>query len=259
MRFPLRLTAELAKAKMVGMGPGSVKRPIIFRVAVPADAGEESSTSPSTNSATDEEILKQVQASGAPIVWIGGTGEPLAYSGVGHLTRRIADLGLTVFVETDGVLLRRKIFSFRPVPRIFLTVQLNGIESYHDRHAGQMGTYRAAIEGIRAARLSGFMICAKTTVFEDTDLPDISELKRSIDSLALDGWMVTLGAGVSEGASLGKKLEAAWNICGGRWAAFSRLVKAAEEIRPVPLPMSAGNAVGEGAREGAYEQEVRVP
>jgi MoaA/NifB/PqqE/SkfB family radical SAM enzyme len=259
MRFPLRLTAELAKAKIVRMVRGSATRPIILRVGIPVDVSEESPASPTTNSTADDEILKQLRSSDAPIVWIGGEAEPLAYSGVGHLTRQIADLNRTVFVETDGVLLRRRVFSFRPVPRVFLTVRLNGTESSHDRRAGRPGVYRGAIEGIRAARLSGFMICLKTTVFEDTDLQDLSEFRKSIGHLGLDGWVVTPAVGRFQNAASEKKLQAVREMSRGKWAAFSRLVEASEAGKHVYSAVNTESIESEQPREEAYEQEVRVP
>jgi sulfatase maturation enzyme AslB (radical SAM superfamily) len=260
MRFPLRLTAELAKAKIFRMGRGSAgAAKVILRVNVPADASEEGSSASSENSKIDDEIVERVRTSGAPIVWIGGAAEPLAYSGVGHLTRRIADLGRTVFVETNGVLLRRRIFSFRPVPKVFLAVQLNGTERSHDVRAGKNGTFRMALEGIRAAQLSGFLVCAKTTVFEDTGLGDVSELKKHIDALGLDGWMVTRAAGITQNAAAEKVLGAARVMSGRSWAAFSRLVEETEEVASALSRVNAGILAGDGQREEAFEQEVRVP
>jgi hypothetical protein len=259
MRFPLRLTADLAKAKIVRMGRAGAARPMILRVTAPADAGEEGSSTSITNSAADEAILSQVKASGAPIVWIGGSVDPLAYDGVGHLTRQIADLAKTVFLETDGVLLRRRIFSFRPVAHTFLTVQLNGTEGFHDRHAQREGIYRAAIEGIRAARLSGFMICAKTAMFDDTDACELEGLRKTIEELELDGWVVTRGAGVAESVAIRKTIEASRKMSGGRWAAFSKMVEASEQMAGATTPAAGRILPGEEQGEESFEQEVRVP
>jgi hypothetical protein len=171
----------------------------------------------------------------------------------------MADLGRTVFVETEGVLLRRRIFSFRPGPHLFLAVRLNGAERFHDRHAEREGVYRAAMEGIRAARLSGFLICAKTTVFEDTDPQDFEALGKMIGTLGLDGWVVTRAPGASRSDAMEKMMEAAREMSGRRCAAFSKLVEAAEEMANVRLPVIAGVSFGEEPHEEAIEQEVRVP
>jgi MoaA/NifB/PqqE/SkfB family radical SAM enzyme len=258
MRFPLRLTAELLKAQIVGMGRGNSGATRILRVGVPADASEESATSPSTNSAADEEILRQVKASSAPIVWIGGGAEPLADSGVGHLTRRIADLGRTVFVETDGVLLRRRIFSFRPVPGMYLTVRLAGTEAFHDRHENRAGVYRAAIEGIRAARLSGFLICAKTTVLEDTDLKEMAALKKLINELELDGWVVTQAAKAAPDSAIEETLAGTREMIGRRWAKFSRMVEESEASHAAEEAMESDFAADLAEAKESYEQEARL-
>src|SRR2546430_8126705 len=87
----------------------------------------------------------------APVVWIGGS-EPLLHPEMGQLTRCIAAIGRDVFLETDGALLRRRIHEFRPVSRLFLTIQWNGLERWHDVRAGRAGAFQAALDGMRVAR-----------------------------------------------------------------------------------------------------------
>ena len=76
----------------------------------------------------------------------------------------------TVFIEIDGTLLRRRIHEFRPVSRLYLVLPLNGLEAAHDLRAQHPGNFRATIESIRTAKLSGFHICVETKIFADTQL-----------------------------------------------------------------------------------------
>jgi len=254
MRFPLRLTAEITKAKMRRIGRGGADDPLVLRVLAPTADVNESSVSQQG----DEAVLTQVQARTSPVVWFGGN-EPLRYSGMGHLARRVVDCGRMVFVETDGALLRRSVFSFRPVAQLFLAVQLDGLEISHDRRAGQAGLYRAAMEGIRAAKLSGFMICAVTRIHEDTELQEVAELHKTIAALGLDGWVTTAATREMAAPSLARKMIAARAMTGSGWASFSGLVESTEWL---PLPQSAmtGRAASPGgSREEACEEGVRVP
>jgi sulfatase maturation enzyme AslB (radical SAM superfamily) len=254
MRFPLRLTAEITKAKWREMLGGGAADPFVLRVLAPVADVNEDVSSPQV----DEAVLAQLQARTSPVVWFGGN-EPLQYSGMGHLARRVIDCRRTVFVETDGALLRRCIFSFRPAPQLFLAVQLDGLESSHDRRAGHAGLYRAAMEGIRAARLSGFMICLVTRIYEDTDLHEVEELRTTMASLDLDGWVIMAALQGAAAPALEKKLLAARALAGSGWGNFSRLVELTEWP---PLPQSAsieGASVPGESREEACEEGVRVP
>src|SRR5262249_41200769 len=91
----------------------------------------------------------------APVLWIGGS-QPLDHAEVGRVAFALNARGRNVFVHTDGQQLRQRIHEFRPDARLFLTVELFGREAFHDRSAGKSGAFQRAMEGIRAAKLSGF-------------------------------------------------------------------------------------------------------
>jgi hypothetical protein len=221
MQVPLRLTAEIFKAKMARMIRGDAGASLILHLRAPVSADSEDGA---VLAQEENAILARVQASASPVAWFGAS-EPLLYSGLGHLARRIVDLGRTVFVETDGVLLRRHVFSFRPVAQLFLVVQLNGTESAHDRRAGREGLWRTAMEGIRAARLSGFMVCAKTKIFENTTLEEIRKLRTVTEELDLDGWVITCG---EQTDAVRKMVVESRETAGRSWGNFSRMVELSE-------------------------------
>ena len=174
-------------------------------------------------------MLAQVRNSSAPVVWIGGD-EPLLHPEMGQLTRCIAGIGRHVFLETDGLLLRKRIHEFRPVSNLFLTIQLNGLENSHDLRAGRAGAFHLALEGLRAARLSGFLICVHARVHAETELPEIAGLIQFARSLDVDGFVIS--SAKSEASSLNpdaealkRKTEEARALIGSKWwEFFSRLV-----------------------------------
>jgi MoaA/NifB/PqqE/SkfB family radical SAM enzyme len=231
LRFPLRLTADLAKARIAQKFHKKAASSILIIHPV---AQATNSTPESAERAVDAkpgtELLAIVRKSSAPIVWIGGA-EPLLHPEMGQLTRCIAGIGRHVFLDTDAALLRRRIHEFRPVSRLFLAVELNGLEEMHDFRAGRPGTFRRAVEGIRAARLSGFLICAHTRVDAQTDLAEISELVQFARTLDVDGFLVSPADTVSvlsnaEREVLLAKTAAARKLIGNYWwESFSRIVE----------------------------------
>jgi hypothetical protein len=217
MRFPLRLSADLALARIarkLRLAPGA--RPVQF-----VDAAEV--LHPDSSHPVSHEKIREIIGSRSPVIWIGGS-EPLLHPGVAHLVRAITGSGHFVFLETDGTLLRRRIHEFQPVPRLFLTVHL---EASHL----ETGTSQLAVEGIRAARLSGFLICAQVRVAPETGMGEAAKLFRLAHSLGADGCVLSPACGESRSvnpdaaASLRKTREARKLIGSAWWESFSRLIE----------------------------------
>src|SRR5438309_6096875 len=163
MRFPLRLTLDIIRARLTKiLGFARDARSIQFLDA--AEILHHDSSHP-----VSHERIREVISSHSPAIWIGGT-EPLRHPGVAHLVRAITGSGHSVFLETDGTLLRRRIHEFQPVPRLFLTVRLEpAVQRDVSEHLGP-GAFELAAEGMRAARHSGFLICAHARVHAETEL-----------------------------------------------------------------------------------------
>lgn len=149
----------------------------------------------------------------ASAVWIGGS-EPLDHPGIAHFVRAIAHSGHFVFLETAGTLLRRRIHEFQPLPRVFLTVRLD---------APRPASPGLAVEGIRAARLSGFFTAIHSRVHEHLDLADLTRLRDLLSELDVDGWLIT--AATTGDATTQKAAEARALIPSAQWRRFSRLVE----------------------------------
>jgi MoaA/NifB/PqqE/SkfB family radical SAM enzyme len=186
----------------------------------------------SASPAAGTELLDRVRTSATPIVWIG-VAEPLKHPEIGQLTRCITGIGRHVFLETDGALLRRRIHEFRPVSRLFLTLQLHGLERPHDLRAGRAGAFQAVLEGWRVARLSGFSVCVRVRIHAETELSEIAELIQFARSQDVDGIVVSpasdgLNSKNRGDAVLPLKTAEARKLIGSKWwESFSRLVEPA--------------------------------
>jgi hypothetical protein len=273
MRFPLRLTADLAIGLVTKTLRGATRHHLILHLSPVAGSHSPSPiggySSPPASDAVmlpSEVCLDAVRRSSAPVVWIDGV-EPLLHPEIGRLARRIVDTSRHVFVQTDGALLRRRIHEFRPVSRLFLTVQFEGFEHLHDRRSGREGAFRSAVEGIRTAKLSGFLVCAQMSVHADTTLGELEQLRGVLEARDVDGFVVTLAncysqtvSGQNESQTVQNKLRAARDqIRNRRWRLFSRLLNSSLPGAKViaqsdDAPGSAGTAAAD-----ACEESVEVP
>jgi hypothetical protein len=218
LRFPLRLTAELVRARLT---PGV--RPIQFVDA--ADVLHHGANHP-----VSHDKVRELNASRSPVVWIGGS-EPLDHPGISHLVRAITPNSHFVFLETNGTLLRRRIHEFQPIPRLFLTVQLESDAASRNPKDPRASASELAVEGIRAARLSGFFLCLHAKIQADTELAEMASWVEFAQSLDVDGLVISPAIRASSRSSpevdavLQKTAEARNLIPSRWWRSFSRLVE----------------------------------
>ena len=137
-----------------------------------------------------EECLASVDEAGAPIVSICG-GEPLIYPGIGELVQEILKRRKHIYLCTNGVFLQKKLHLFRPTSRMFFNVHLDGLEATHDKAVERDGVFQDAIEGIKAAKKAGFLVCTNTTVYKDTDMAELDLLYGYLTKLGVDGFMMS--------------------------------------------------------------------
>ena len=230
MRFPPRLLWDLARVRIAQKLFGASSNPLVLRLDLSEfrspieDASSPGDNSSGQISSRDEQALSHVRASTAPIVWIGGD-SPLQHARIGHLAREIVNCGRTVFVEMDGTLLRRRIHEFRPVARLYLVLPLNGLEDAHDSRAKQSGNFRATMEALRTARLSGFHICIETTIFPGSDRSELLKLANFISTMDVDGWIHKRPASAGNDKAASAALQSACNLIPSRhWRTFSELL-----------------------------------
>jgi hypothetical protein len=222
LRFPLRLTADLTRARLA-----QKSHPALSAVRF-VDAAE--LLHHDSNHPVSHEKIRKLISSSSPVVWIGGS-EPLHHPGVAHLVRAITGSGHFVFLETDGTMLRRRIHEFQPLPRFFLTVRLDPGSQLHTSKGLQPSSSELAAEGIRAAQLSGFLICFHARVHAQTELVAMAELIHYAHSLDVDGIVVSPGSSGSNcmapvAEALQRKTAEARKLIGSKWwESFSRLIE----------------------------------
>src|SRR6202167_3394991 len=152
---------------------------------------------------TVEQCMKAVEDCGAPIVSICG-GEPLIYPEIGKLAGAILAQKRHIYLCTNGMFIRKRLAKFKPTSRFFFNVHLDGLEKTHDICVERDGVFREAIEGIKAAKAAGFLVTSNTTVYKETDIEEIAELFAYLQTLGVDGHM--LSPAYSYGAVMTKEI-----------------------------------------------------
>jgi hopanoid biosynthesis associated radical SAM protein HpnH len=145
---------------------------------------------------TVEECLAAVDECGAPCVSTCG-GEPLIYPGIEELVAKIIERKKHIYVCTNGVFLRKKLPGFSPTSRLFFNVHLDGMEDSHDKAVERQGVFAEAVEGIKAAKAAGFLVCTNTTIYKDTNMHEIAVLLAYLSELGVDGFMMSPAYGYS--------------------------------------------------------------
>lgn len=137
-----------------------------------------------------EQCLEAADECGAPIVSICG-GEPLIWPALEELTAKLLVRKKHIYLCTNGLLLQKKLGSFRPSSRFFINVHLDGMEATHDRMTGRTGVFGQAVAGIRAAKTAGFLVYTNTTVYRETDVHEMAVLFEYLTELGVDGFMLS--------------------------------------------------------------------
>jgi len=257
MRFPLRLTADLALARFAPKAALSRSAgPIQFVDA--AEILHHDSSHP-----VSHERIRGINCSRSPVVWIGGS-EPLRHPGISHLVRAITQTGHFVFLETDGRLLRRRIHEFQPVPRFFLAVRLEPGTRRNASEGLRPGVFELAAEGMGAARLSGFLICVHARVHAEPELGAMANLIQYAHSTDVDGIVVTAANGASNSADVGaeavrqKAAEVRKLIGSVWWESFSCMVGPALNSQRSVARNVGGSGVHLSQGSHANEEGVRI-
>ena len=198
MRFPLKLTARLTRY-IAGKRIGGEKMFPLVMMLEPLHACNLTCTgcgrireykSTINEMLTVEQCIAAMEECGAPVVSICG-GEPTIYPELGRLVREILDRGRHIYLCTNGMFIRKRLHEFRPTSSFFWNVHLDGMERTHDLCVERDGVFREAIEGVKAAKAAGFLVCSNTTVYKETDLNEIAELYAYLHELGVDGYMIS--------------------------------------------------------------------
>jgi len=143
-----------------------------------------------------EECLAAVDECGAPMVSICG-GEPMMYPQIGELVSGILQRNKNIYLCTNGMFIVKRLREFTPDKRFFFNVHLDGLEKTHDICVEREGVFREAIEGIKAAKAAGFMVCTNTTIYKETDMKEIAALFEYLEQFQLDGHQMAPAYGYS--------------------------------------------------------------
>jgi hopanoid biosynthesis associated radical SAM protein HpnH len=198
VRFPLTLTADLT-TYIAGKRLRRVERFPLVMMLEPLHACNLTCTgcgrireykSTITEKLTVEQCLAAADDCGAPVVSICG-GEPTIYPELPRLVRELLARKRHIYLCTHGMFIRRRLHEFRPSSRFFFNVHLDGLEATHDACVERPGVFREAIEAIKAAKAAGFLVCSNTTIYKQTDLREIAELFGYLQTLGVDGFMLS--------------------------------------------------------------------
>jgi hopanoid biosynthesis associated radical SAM protein HpnH len=200
MRFPLEMTTRIASYVVRKKASRAEKFPMVLMLE-PLHACNLTCTgcgrireyeSTIKQKLSIQECLDAVDECGAPVVSICG-GEPMIYPGIGELVAKILERKKVVYLCTNGMFIRKKVGEFKPSNRFFFNVHLDGMRQTHDIAVEREGVFDAAIDGIRAAKEAGFLVCTNTTVFQETEMAELEEMFAFLTTLDVDGFMISPG------------------------------------------------------------------
>src|SRR5262249_38125184 len=198
MRFPLSLTTNMA-AYMARKAIRREKRFPLVLMLEPLHACNLTCTGcrrlreysqTSREKLTLNESLAAVDEAGAPIVSICG-GEPMIYPEIGALVKGILKRRKNIYLCTNGMFIKKRLHEFTPDSRFYFNVHLDGLEQTHDLAVERQGVFKAAGEGIVAAKRAGFPVCPNTTIFKEPDLGEIDRLFAYLTKLGADGFLLS--------------------------------------------------------------------
>ncbi|MGK7952441.1 MAG: adenosyl-hopene transferase HpnH [Xenococcaceae cyanobacterium] len=141
---------------------------------------------------TPEECFAAVEECGAPVVSIPG-GEPLLHPQIDEIVKGLVARKKFVYLCTNGLLLEKSLDKFVPSPYLTFSVHLDGLREQHDKCVDRAGVFDKAVAAIKTAKQKGFRVTTNTTVFQDADPQQMQEFFDFLESLNLDGMMISPG------------------------------------------------------------------
>lgn len=251
MRLPFRLNLKLqlahARRTFFGASHPDLVQQISFCLAQPTlQAGSTRNIPEFLSHEQCAVLLKQVSS---PAVWIPDY--DALHPKAGQLANELTQSGHHVFMGVTGLALRRRIHEFRPDAKLYLTLPFGGLQATHDRCCSAEATFAHALEGIRAAKLSGFLICAHTQVDTQTDPCEVGRLVEYLEAHDVDGIVVSPDPSAALTPALVDKLEQARDLirC-AFWEDFSRALQSSL-ARTAPNRAAAPSTDSQALQESA--------
>jgi len=176
-KFPLVLMLEpLFRCNLACSGCGKIQHPIDIL----------------KRNLTPQECFTAAEECGAPVVSIPG-GEPLLHPQIDEIVKGLVERRKYVYLCTNGLLLERSLYKFKPSPYLSFSVHLDGLRDLHDKCVDRQGVFDKAVKAIRAAKAKGFRVNTNTTIFEGTDPKQMQEFFDFLNTLNVDGMMISPG------------------------------------------------------------------
>ena len=143
-----------------------------------------------------EQCMTAIDECGAPVVSICG-GEPLMYKKIGTLVAGALERKRHIYLCTNGMFIPDRLHEFQPHKQFFFNIHLDGLKETHDLAVEKEGVFEQAIEGIRAAKIAGHMVCTNTTVYRETDMQEIEDMFEYLQQFDVDGHKLSPSYGYS--------------------------------------------------------------
>ena len=176
-RFPLTLMLEpLFRCNLACSGCGKIQHP----------------TEILKQNLTPQQCFAAVEECGAPVVAIPG-GEPLLHPQIDEIVSGLVARKKFVYLCTNGILLEKSLAKFTPSPYLTFSIHLDGLQELHDKCVDRKGVFETAIKAIKAAKAKGFRVTTNTTIFEGANPKEMQEFFDYLDTLNIDGMMVSPG------------------------------------------------------------------
>jgi hopanoid biosynthesis associated radical SAM protein HpnH len=115
----------------------------------------------------------------------------MIYPGLGELVAKVLERKKVIILCTNGMFIRKKLGDFKPSSTFFFNVHLDGMRKNHDIAVEREGVFDSAIDGIKAAKEGGFLVCTNTTIFKETDMAEIDTLFAYLTTLDVDGFIIS--------------------------------------------------------------------
>jgi hopanoid biosynthesis associated radical SAM protein HpnH len=200
MRFPLHITTDAIQHQARNALKGNKRYPMVLMLEplytcnlACLGCALERHTGRIEDRLPLERCLKALDDCGAPIVSICG-GEPTIYPELKALIEGIIYRKRHIYLCTNALLLDSKVFGkIHPHKRLTLNVHLDGMRRTHDMVCDREGVFDKAIEMIKEAKRLGYHVTTNTTVFKETEIGEIEQMCELVDSLGVDGLMISPG------------------------------------------------------------------
>ncbi len=200
MRFPISLTASmttyLIKKKLFSKGkfPLVLMLEITHKCNLNCDGCGRIREYRETlnNFVSFEDCMLSAEECDSPVVTVTG-GEPLLHPDIDKIIAGLIEKKKHIYMCTNGVILKQSLDKFKPNAAFNINVHLDGLAETHDAIVGQKGVFETATAAIAAAKQKGFRVCTNTTVYKNTDIKELKALFSLLDSLGVDGILVSPG------------------------------------------------------------------